>query len=160
LANNIFGFRYVPPKTGTNIVGWTSGIISIEATSPNAADLADIDLTFNPAKNSFAASGTEAKELSLTVTPATGLVAGTYIQPSARITNALHTLEFNGAAWGFYAGTNDQTGPVVVAASVDPAPAALPANRSGWFMSTGSVDESVGSVNSSGPILFVLPPTP
>ena len=112
----LFGNLYVPPKTGTNVFGWTAGKLAVDAgyaglSLPNEMDFA---ATFNAARNAF----TVASPATLTFTPGNGAIGGTFFSPpGGRTSYSFNGVEVNGTGYGFFTGTNNQTGPIAVSAA-------------------------------------------
>jgi hypothetical protein len=109
----IAGALYFPPRAGTNIFAWTNAPLSI-GPEDSTDDLADFDLTFDPAKNILSAPGVSTKELALTFSKSSGMATGTYLAPGTKIAHPFRSLETAGYAWGFYLTTNDATSTILI----------------------------------------------
>jgi hypothetical protein len=100
--------------------GWHSVIYRIGFNGTNSADLLDINLSSNPAANSFSTTNISKSQLSLGFAPSTGVVRGKYRPAGTKISYPFYGLAADGSAWGFYLGTNHQTGPIMIGASLMP----------------------------------------
>jgi len=106
------GALYVPPKAGSNLFGATALTFVVDGgltnlSLPNERDFA---VTFNPAKNTF----TDTNKVTLNLIPSTGALSGSFYPAGGKTPLTFHGLVVGGAALGFYADTNYQTGPVSI----------------------------------------------
>lgn len=68
------GALYAAPKNGTNLLGWTSGLVSL---GDNVVSTA---VTFNPAKNQFTFNaGNNPNKVTLTLAATSGLLSGSFV---------------------------------------------------------------------------------
>jgi len=126
--NNKFytnGFNYTPAYTPAvfgnsfeqfNIFDWTAGNLSVDQ---NTA-IGPFSITFNPLKNTLVDTN-KADKVTLNLTASTGVLKGTVggisgrgmaLSPSASIPSAVDGTD--GVGYGFYLGTNQQTGQWVI----------------------------------------------
>jgi hypothetical protein len=107
---NVFGGLYVPPsRANSNVFGWTAGTFVVDQNYVGLSlqDETDIPVQFNPAHNTFS----DTNNLTVTLTPSSGALAGVF--PAGGQTRfKFRGVELDGAGYGFYAGTNKETGPV------------------------------------------------
>lgn len=97
------GSAYAAPKNGTNLLGWTSGQVSLGDGSFSAAT------TFNPAKNQFTFSASDnPNKVSLTLAPASGQLSGSFVPTDSKKAVKFKglILPAQGAGFGFYTGTD------------------------------------------------------
>jgi hypothetical protein len=104
------GALYHPPKAGTNLFGTNALTFVVD---PGFSDLSLPDetnfaVTFNPAKNTF----TDTNKVTLTLTPSTGALSGSFYPEGGKTPLPFRGQVVGGVAYGFYADTNYQTGPV------------------------------------------------
>jgi hypothetical protein len=108
---SVNGDLYVSPKAGTNVMGWTSGgvfAIDVGYSGLSLPDETDIPLTFNPAKNTFANTG----NVSITFKSSNRALSETLPESPKKVN--FSGVVFNGTGYGFYKGTNGETGPIVI----------------------------------------------
>jgi hypothetical protein len=109
-ASNVFGNLYAPPsKANPNVFGWTAGTFVVDQnyTGLTLPDETDVPVEFNPAKNTFS----DTNDVAITLTPSDGALAGIF-PAGGQTTFKFRGVELDGAGYGFYAGTNKETGPV------------------------------------------------
>jgi hypothetical protein len=104
------GALYTAPKSGANVLGWTAGTFAVDPTYAGLSlpDETDFAVTFNPAKNTFS----DASKVTITFTPSTGAVSGSFYAAGAKSATTFKGVETMGAGYGFYLGANKETGPV------------------------------------------------
>jgi hypothetical protein len=106
------GALYLPPAAGANLFGATALTFVVDGgftnlSLPNETDFA---VTFNPAKNTF----TDTSRVTLTLTPSTGALSGSFYPAGGTTPLTFHGLTVGGAALGYYTNINYQTGPVSI----------------------------------------------
>jgi len=104
------GGLYLRPKAGTNLFGATALNFVIDAgysglSLPNETD---IPVTYHPAGNTFS----DTSRVTITLTATNGALAGSFYQAGRK--TSFSGVEVGGAGYGFYAGTNKETGPISI----------------------------------------------
>ena len=126
------GSLYIAPKAGTNIlatvtnsVGSTNLPIVLNDVNGNGVGTADIGVTasYNPQKNSFTVSS-NTNSVTLSLTETNGVLSGSFVP-----VHGAKPIPFNGvllpsagAVYGFFAGTNQDTGSFTIAPPAPPPP--------------------------------------
>lgn len=109
----VTGSHYNAPKAGTNIVGWTAGLLDFADANVSG----EIAVTFNPKSNTFTANpgqGSIVSKATLTFAAATGTLSGNLTPANGKPFSftALVLPEANNA-YGFFLDT-DQSGSILV----------------------------------------------
>ncbi len=114
----ISGGLYVPPKPGTNIFGATALTFEVDSgyTGLSLPDETDVSVMFNPVNNTFSDTG----KVTITLTPATGALTGAFYPALSKKSLTFHGAQADDAGYGFYVGTNKETGPVWLGVPVTP----------------------------------------
>ncbi len=109
---SVIGSFYQSPKGGSNVLGWTSGALQIDGdySGLSLPDGIDIPVTFNPVKNTFS----DSSNAPIKLTPSNGAFTGSF-KESAKKAATFSGVIFNGAGYGYYKGTNGETGSVTIA---------------------------------------------
>jgi hypothetical protein len=109
----VMGSRYVAPKTGTNIMGWTSGFLDFGDSNFSG----EVAVTFNPKSNTFTVNSGQANILSkatLSFVVATGTINGSFTPVNAKaFTFSALAVPKADNAYGFFLDT-DQSGYIFV----------------------------------------------
>lgn len=98
-----YGTLYATAKPRTNILDWSTGTLTLR--SSTGETLASVDLAF--AKNKFTIDANDSK-ISLTLTPGTGILSGSFINGKATAFTGL--VIDSTRAVGFFTDTNAATG--------------------------------------------------
>jgi hypothetical protein len=106
------GVLYSPPKSGTNTVASQNldFIVDQFFSGTSLPDETDLTLIYNPRKNTFADTNHITAQLQL----ATGALGGTFLLPGTKHVTAFHGLIVGDTGYGFYVGTNHETGSILV----------------------------------------------
>jgi hypothetical protein len=109
----VTGSRYIAPKAGTNIVGWTSGFLDFSDANFNG----EVAVTFNPKSNTFTVNAGQTSILSkaiLTFAATTGTLSGNLTPANGKLfTFSALALPKANNAYGFFLDT-DQSGSILV----------------------------------------------
>jgi hypothetical protein len=110
----LFGRLYVPPKAGTNILGWENGEFIVDLTYKNLSlpDAIYVPANFDPNNNTFTASD----RVAITLTATTGALSGSFYPAASRAAFSGVVIPDGdaGAGYGFYTDTNKETGPILI----------------------------------------------
>lgn len=138
------GGLYLAPKAGTNIFGEGQTDLTFEIDPGYNSDLSlsdeiDIPATFNAAKSTFSIPNNSNK-LSITLTPSSGALSGTFANPAKPKTSLSYKgVVVDNVGYGFYTAPDKETGPIAI---LNPAAAADIEGffLMGEFMDSGSVE--------------------
>lgn len=103
----VLGCRYIAPKAGTNILGWTDGTASFADFAFNGTT----SVSFNPTLNRFTFPNGNADSLRLSLAPAIGVFTGSISRPALPVRGIV--LPKANKAYGFFLDQN-QSGFVVI----------------------------------------------
>jgi hypothetical protein len=140
----LFGSLYVPPKAGTNVFGTGVTALTFDVDGGYGAGLtlpiqADVPVTYNPVKNTFTDTG----KVTIALTPATGLLKGTFFPAGSKASLSFNGVEVNGAGYGFYSDSAEsETGPIWIHGPL-PVPAESISIGAGDTMANGSFTNGV-----------------
>jgi hypothetical protein len=107
---SVFGNLYLPPsQANPNVFGWTAGTFVVDQNYAGLTlpDETDTSVGFNPEHNTFS----DTNKVTIALTPSDGALAGVF-PAGGQTTFKFRGVELDGAGYGFYAGTNKETGPV------------------------------------------------
>jgi hypothetical protein len=149
----IFGCQYVAPRAGTNIlasvtntVGSTEIPVALDDFDTEGLGTDDIaaNVLYNPLKNMFTVEAPIPQKLQLSLTTTNGLITGSFAQTPLSGSKVIPfygiLLPTNAAAYGYFLGTNQDTGSFLLGApaqNVSPTPAVGGSAETGGDFSTG-----------------------
>ena len=113
---SVSGALYLPPKAATNILGWTDGTFTVDGgySGLSLPDETDASVTYNPVNNVF----TDTSKVSVTLTESIGALTGTFYPAGSKSALTYHGVVVEGSGYGFYSGTNHETGPITITGEV------------------------------------------
>jgi hypothetical protein len=135
----VTGSRYVAPRAGTNILASATNnagspnlpvvLNDLNGASVNTADFSAI-ASYNPQRNTLTVHTPNQNALSLALATNTGVLSGSFVAVPGRSATTIHfnaaLLPKAGAIYGFFAGTNQDTGVFTLAMPTNIVPVGPP----------------------------------